>query len=220
MLRMSPAPTPAPEGVLGDVLERSFLHWASSIFPGAQFQDGRVSANIDFTTPPTSSFYWRGKLASRDWVAVNLPSVDRLAELVPGLRDLLLDARYKSELYKESVFESVRASHHPTKPSRTRAMFLLDADQDPDGYAGAMQLARYALYEVTPLSGSLHRAALAPLNCNGELHADVEAHARSYWNHEPPGGLTTEVLFEGRCMMRFLRWGPDAPWAASPPTTP
>ena len=115
--------------VIGDVNERTFLHWATPRFMEA----ANNAANVELTTTPTETWYWKGKLASRDWVVPKpSPSVGDLAEI-------LLHAKYATEVLKEIVFEHVRDAEYRERPSRRRAMFLFDSSLDPAAYAAGSQ---------------------------------------------------------------------------------
>lgn len=185
--------------VEGNVIEREFFHWATADFLKA----ANNAAMIEFTTSPTSSWYWRGKLANRTWTP-------QLPEGLGDVADLLAHGKYASELLKEYVFEEVRAAEYGTRPTRRRSMFLFDTAQDPHEYGTAMKLAMTHLFRVTVTSGSLHRAALAALNCNGSLYAEMVVKAREYWSHIAAPSMNTEVLFEGECTMRYVPNGERA----------
>jgi hypothetical protein len=182
--------------VIGDVNERRFFHWATQDF----LDVANRATTIEFTTSPTASWYWKGKLNSRDWVTPKPPDHGRLGEI-------LLHARYAAEVLKEYVFEELRSSEFPMRPSCRRCMFLFDASLDPDTYAANIALRKHHLFEVELLGGAVHRAALADLACNLSLVHEIAVCARRYWQHVPEPAIGTEILFEGECRMHRVRRG-------------
>jgi hypothetical protein len=181
--------------VTGDVIERRFFHWATQEFLDA----ANRAPTVEFTTSPTASWYWKGKLNSRDWVEPKPP--------LGQLGELLLHGRYSAEILKEYVFEEVRLLEFPLRPSRRRSMFLFDASLDPDAYAASMSLRKHHLFEVELLSGTVHRAATAELSCNLSLVPEIAERARGYWRHALEPTIGAEILFEGECRMRWVRLG-------------
>lgn len=169
--------------VTGTVSERTFLH-----------ASGGMPSEIDTATAWAESRHWRSKLALPDgaWSKGQPPQ--------PG--PVLARLKYNCELLKEYVFEDVRRAAFPELPSRRRCMYLLDSSHDPAAFASSIGLDGAAVYVVEVVSGCLHRAELAALDCNLRPHSEIEAHARRYWTHAEPGD-GTEVLFEGVC--RLLR---------------
>lgn len=186
--------------IVGEVTERTFLHWTSPRF----LQEAGNAANIELTTTPNASWYWLGKLATREWARPTAPAPLGAESIV----EFLTQGKYASELLKEYVFEEVRSTEFPQRPSRRRAMYLFDASLDPHVYAEKLKLATHCLYEVKVLNGRLHRASLKALDCNLQLHEDIVKHAQAYWAHVGSPAMETEVLFEGECSMRWISTKP------------
>ena len=196
MTSLTPSADPRRSAIVGtEVVEREFYHWASPEFVSA----ANNAATLEFTTSPTTSFYWRGKIASRTLdPRIKLPAqLERFAEQLAHLK-------YAAELLKEYVFEEVRVAEFVERPTRRRAMFLIDMCLDPHAYAASMQLRAHRLYRVTVHNGRLHRADASALNCNLSLHQDMAARARQYWTHAPAATTSGEVLFEGECKMEWV----------------
>jgi Protein of unknown function (DUF2441) len=175
--------------VIGHVKERTFLHWTR----------GDLAAELDTRQAWSESLHWRSKRI-RPVAAHTLRQPVSQDEAMIVLMGRL---QYAAELLKEYVFEDVRRVHFSERPSRRSCMYLFDTAEDPEAYASAMNLERNVLYQVEVISGQLHRAPIAALNCNARTHDEMVEHARRYWTHTEPN-IGTEVLFEGMCRLSRL----------------
>jgi hypothetical protein len=124
--------------------------------------------------------------------------VRRLFELYSGLA---VDHRFRGELLKEYLFESVRRELYSALPSRSRCMFLFDDGLDPMQYVATMPgmaALRQTLIRVQPVPGaSLLRAKTSLLNCNNLSPAEIRERAREYWVGVPVPDLDSEILLVG-----------------------
>ncbi len=119
------------------------------------------------------------------------------------LEQMLREYKYRAELLKELIFESVRMKNYISKPSRQRCMFLFHESLDYCEYATALGFSpsRYTLLRVESCGDDdrVLVAKLPLLNCNTQPYAEIEARAVEYWSGaagEAPS-VEHEILFEG-----------------------
>jgi hypothetical protein len=171
------------------------------------------------------SSYWRGKM-SREWAEAdpavetarrrNRALMERLSAMASrpeiATEALMLhasvrdfdqfagDYKFRLDVLKEYIFESVRRDEFPSLPSRRRCMFLFDDGPDPDAYLATMPgmaQIRKTLLRVRPLADAQwFRAKPSLLNCNWRTPAEIEQQARQYWGGTDPQ-LDAEVLLVG-----------------------
>jgi hypothetical protein len=155
-----------------------------------------LEVGTSYRTAWETSNYWQVKLrggweTAPTWLLAGLP---------PELAELLQIGKYAGEILKEMVFERVRTSEFPNQPSRSRCMFLFDAELDPDEYAKRLgfEQARYSLIlvEVDEKVSRLLRTDMGLLNCNNLKYYEQIGRAREYWRGAGLGP-GAEVLLEG-----------------------
>lgn len=193
--------------ITGEVTERTFLHLSN-------WTDPFDSGTLDTTKAWEQSQYWTTRLTTDEWcgAAEDPDGSLKLGSLAfaKGHPVIALMRRFKyaAELAKELIFEDVRRTEFPQRPSRRACMFLLDESVDPATYAKAMwgSVGTRSLYRVEIVSGRVHRAKLSALNCNVRLHADIVQNARLFWTHAEPS-VDTEVMFEGVCKLTRMNNG-------------
>jgi len=174
-------------------------------------------------TPPGQSNYWRSiregafvtdfKPPETLMLVVNGSSKLRIQvpDITRPLDQVLQDGKYTTQVLKEYVFEEVRRTEFPEKPSRKRCMFLFDLDLDPLAYASRFgwDAEKMALLEVEigRERGRLHRGHLSALNVSTHRVPAYEDAARAFWGQEPaPGDEDSEILYEGAIRItRVLR---------------
>jgi hypothetical protein len=184
--------------------------------------------NLDISqplsTPSELSNYWKQKLlgkstVSSDGVLAGLhgvldglvelsqdkqkvrPMVDGLKEMTGGLfSELIPHGKYASGLFKEYVFEEVRAEHFSELPSRKRCMFLFEDNMNPDTYLQSMgfELNIGNLIEVHPIGDhKVIRCKISLLNCDMKKYDELVEVAHEYWSGTEEQSEDVEVLFEG-----------------------
>lgn len=116
-------------------------------------------------------------------------------------------SKYYAELLKEYIFEEIRTSDFPDKPSRKKCMFLVPYEVDIYEYASNLQydLSTRTLLEIETIDGGqIHFADLTLLNCNAHKHSDKVEAAKKYWLGTNNFDLNTEVLFTGQFMVTSI----------------
>lgn len=170
-----------------------------------------IQINEVYETVWEASNYWLNKQTNEK--EIQLP-IDNLFSSIQGilnaigksfdfseLSQQIQKSKYYAELLKEYIFEEVRTSDFPNKPSRKKCMFLVPYDVDIFDYALNLQygLTNRTLLEIETIEGGqLHFADLTLLNCNSHKHSEKVEAAKQYWEGTKNINLYTEVLFSGQ----------------------
>ena len=162
-----------------------FTNWAES--------DIKKILNKELKTPSVFSYYWLNQLR-----AGLLNNTITLGDLQLQ-KDLL-------QLRKECIFELLRADEYPDRPSRLKCMFLFDKSLSPDKYRDILKIRKadrqLVVVETVDDPPKLLQVDMALLNkwmITLETIIDV---AREYWKGTEMIHSNTEILYEGRYMVK------------------
>jgi Protein of unknown function (DUF2441) len=192
----------------------TYLH--SSTWESKNYTVGK-----EYLTDWQESMYWLHKKHAQQNQVFDNSIVEILKLLSDGQIEIqLLDqvakkfnmmfqhGRYASELLKEYIFEEVRQNKFPQLPSRMKCMFAFSKLIDPKLYLEKLKLNQNTktLIEIEPIfqNSKVFAANYTLLDCNLSTHKEMVKFAHQYWNGDNPDLLTTEILIEGKCVIRNI----------------
>ena len=178
-----------------------------------------ISFEKTYETNWAISNYWQNKTTNE----TELLTATSVSSLIDGLQSVismlgqsfdfsqftneLQKSKYYAELLKEYVFEEVRQTEFPNKPSRKKCMFLAPTEVDIFDYAKNLNYDTNTktLMEIEIIQNdNLHFADLILLNCNGLPHKEKVNAARQYWQGTTNRDNNTEVLYTGQFKIKSL----------------
>lgn len=177
----------------------------------ANWKNNEIDLQKVYTTIWTESYYWKNKIqlitdadAPRPVVDM-LQGIETIAKMLnqsfdtEPIRQIMLQSKYLAELLKEYIFEDVRYSQFPSRPSRKQCLYLLPILADVDQFATqfGFDLAKKTIVEIETLQDdNIHFADISLLDCNLYSHDDKIASAKKYWAGVPLA-QSTEILYTG-----------------------
>jgi hypothetical protein len=114
---------------------------------------------------------------------------------------------------KEEIFEAIRKSEYPNRPSRTTSAFLWQDLATAQAFYANQGRYQHYLYAVEVLEGEVFRAEMDLLHCEGMAYERIAACARHYWQQiHHPNSQTIEVLLDGKAAVKKLILAPSSIW--------
>ncbi|WP_439952753.1 DUF2441 domain-containing protein [Cupriavidus taiwanensis] len=99
-------------------------------------------------------------------------------------------------MLRESVFENIRLTKFPTRPSRARCIWLCESEAQAEYWFNRLpHTGTKRLLEIETYSGSIHKAFEQHLTNVPENIAELERRAVEYWSGSGSG--ICEILFTG-----------------------
>jgi hypothetical protein len=96
---------------------------------------------------------------------------------------------------KEEIFEAVRQSHYPQRPSRLNCIFLYPELSIAKAYHAHIGRYKTYIYEVSLSQGQTFVAEMDLLHCEGLRYAQIVQQAHRYWSgQQHPQSLRVEKL--------------------------
>jgi intein/homing endonuclease len=170
--------------------------------------------NINFVdtyaTTWEASNYWTNKISNETELLASSNSLFNSINSVLSmfgksfdfstLESELQKSKYYGELLKEYIFEEIRLTEFPHKPSRKKCIFLVPFEVEIFEFATKLNynLNSKTLMEIEVIQNdNLHFADLTLLNCNSLSHFEKVKAARQYWQGTTTRDINTEVLYIG-----------------------
>ena len=124
-------------------------------------------------------------------VGIDIKTAQEAAHLLPK-------TRYYMDSQKEYIFEEIRVTEFPDRPSRRNCMFLLPYQADISGFIEKYKFYNRINLEIeTEDGGLLHFADASLLDCDTKIFSKKQDAARQYWSGTDKRDINTEVLFRG-----------------------
>ena len=176
-----------------------------------------INFNDTYQTSWDLSNYWTNKVSNENELLTPANSLfDSIQSILNSmgnsfdfsqLSSEIQKSKYYAELLKEYVFEDIRLTEFPDKPSRKKCIFLAPFEVDIFKYATKLNfdLSSKTLMEIVIIQNeNLHFADLTLLNCNGQPHNEKVNTARLYWRGTTNRDNNTEVLYTGQFKIKSL----------------